>query len=118
VITQPTETEWAEAVDKAVIDGACATFFTLPRLLSQIPADIRELVREEMAALAAPTTAAWWIVGYVRLDEAIGLWRPWCRADREDVRWLLIPVSEADYRAAIAHITGVLAAQRAASGSN
>lgn len=112
------EMKWSEATDRAVLDGAVATYFTLERLLSQLPVTMRDAVRQEMQSFGPPPPAAWFCYGYVRLDEAVGTWRVWQRRDRPDVQWFLVAVSQTDYDAAIAQIENILAKQREMSVTN
>lgn len=111
------EVRWGAAVDQAVVDKAVGVYFSLDRLLSQLPGDIRELVREEMWAFR-PLPDAWFCYAFVRVEEALDTWRIYRRPDRPDVLWFLAAVSQADYLAAIRNIENILTTQRDTSAFN
>jgi hypothetical protein len=113
------EFRWGEAIDRAVADKAVAVYFSLPRLLGQLPVDIRGEVEAEMLAFGAPPPTSWYCLA--RIQSASfpdGTWRTWRRADRPDVFFFLISVTQDEYEAAIQQIANGLKSQRTMSAFN
>jgi hypothetical protein len=112
---------WSIAVDQAVADRAVGVYLSLPRLLRQLPVAIREVVRTEMEAFGLDTALpqVWYCVAFVRADDLpIGTWHVWQRADRPDVFWFCVTVSQTDYVTAIQRIQEFLTKQRDKSAFN
>jgi len=91
------------AIERAVADRACASYFSLPRLLAQMQPEIRPAVRAACAVYAPFAEGALWHWVHIRDDAHDGSWSV-RRIDRCPDCWLIVSCNEGRYQAAIEHL--------------